>query len=484
MAFEPGTGPGRRPNIVVVVLDCARSKSLALFGAGTAHCPTLTHLAHDGWATSRAIAPSNWTLPSHLAMASGTYPESIAEVRGPRDADRESGTIAERLQARGYESVLFSENAILLDPSGFARGYRVEHWPVELAAPNTRLGATREGMALRLLLAHKWGPVGRLVGELPEMLLPLSLVQSHTQRAHKRRVCNDALVEDFGRWLAGRARARPFHAFVNLVDAHEPYDLSSDLGARTVGEFSRVRSPICFQQAIPSLRDGMPWRLLEAAYARSLESADRKLGRLLELLARAGESDRTAVLVTGDHGQQFGEMGMVNHGSGATDAVCQVPLVTNLDPEVLGVRDGWVSLTRLPEWALRIADPDSSPAGRSSGRASDALAPRCVAAPASDLNPALRGIGGPSDRWNHRLEATFLDEGKLLVDATSSEVLWWPRSRDPDSETPQVLRLRPEEFRALHEALPTAAPVPHEPLDEPQVYDASVLARLAEWGYT
>lgn len=478
MGFVPEDGPDRRPNLLVVVLDCVRSKSLTLFGTGRARCPALEGLASEGWATPRAISPSNWTLPSHLALGAGEYPTDAGKPPagpGPR-------TLAERLAPRGYDSILFSEQAILLDPDGFARGYRIGHAPPESTPASVRLGASREGVALRWILSGRFGPAAQWLGAVPEALLPVSLVKARVQRIHKARVCDDSIVDDFAHWLTARDRSRPFHAFVNLVDAHEPYDPPTSRGWGGIGEFARARAPICFQQALDSLRAGMPWEILEAAYARAIESADRKLGRLLGALESTGQARHTAVLVTADHGQQFGEMGMVNHGSGATNAVSQVPLVTNLSPEVLDLPAGWISLTDLPRWIDRLAGGRSPVRERPGGEGE--RAPRCLAAPASDLNPALRGVGGPADRWNHRLQATFLDEGKLLVDATSSEILWWPRSRDPDTEPPAVLRLRADELLALRAATAppgsSSGPAANVEPDE----DASVLARLTEWGYT
>jgi choline-sulfatase len=50
---------------------------------------------------------------------------------------------------------------------------------------------------------------------------------------------------------------------------------------------------------------------LRRAYYAALSAVDRRLGQLLTALTESGERERTAVLVTSDHGDMLGERGMV-----------------------------------------------------------------------------------------------------------------------------------------------------------------------------
>ncbi len=482
--MEFTSGAGHPPNVVIVVLDCVRAKSLAFGRDGGARTPALAALARRGWSTSEAIAPSNWTLPSHLAMVTGQYP-GPAERGAPSPTERRPAqTVAERLGRRGYECALFSEQALLVDHEAFRSGYRIQHAPRRASPRLPQPGVGSGGWVLSRILRGRSGPLPRLLSRFPELTAPFGLLRAEAQEQHKRAVSGGEVVSSFDRWLRGRDDRRPFHAFVNLVDAHEPYDLTPELGAFALRRWSRVLAPICLQQALPELRQSMPWSLLESGYLRSIESADRKLGELLASVERAGEGERTAVLVTSDHGQQFGEMGMVNHGCGATDAVARVPLVTNVAPEVLGVGAGPVSLTRLPQWVDRIVSahpPESRPTGPTIS--AEREAPRCYGAPASDLNPLLRGVGGSADRWNHRLVATYLTEGKLILDVRTSEVLWWPRDKDPDVDRPVTFGV-PSATDLIADDV-ARVPMRVDELESTRElpYDETVVLRLAEWGY-
>jgi arylsulfatase A-like enzyme len=104
-------------------------------------------------------------------------------------------------------------------------------------------------------------------------------------------------------WLDHRER-RPFFAFLNYCDTHEPYDAAPP--------FDLKFSPT------PTLRD---------RYDGALASMDHEVQRLLEGLRARGELDRTLVIVTADHGELFGEHQINGHHSSLYFDVLHVPLI-------------------------------------------------------------------------------------------------------------------------------------------------------------
>lgn len=63
------------------------------------------------------------------------------------------------------------------------------------------------------------------------------------------------------------------------------------------------------------------------AYRDELERADAQIGRLVRTLSARGLLENTIVVVTGDHGEAFGEHGFENHGRGLYEELVRVPLV-------------------------------------------------------------------------------------------------------------------------------------------------------------
>ncbi len=69
------------------------------------------------------------------------------------------------------------------------------------------------------------------------------------------------------------------------------------------------------------------WRYLRDLYDACVASVDAELGRLLEGLARRGLLETTLVVVTSDHGEEFGEHGGSGHGYTLFDENLRVPLI-------------------------------------------------------------------------------------------------------------------------------------------------------------
>ena len=111
----------------------------------------------------------------------------------------------------------------------------------------------------------------------------------------------DATADAFLAWLAGLPTGReaaPWLAFVHFFDPHAPYEAPGDLAARAGG-----------------------------AYEGEVAFVDAQVGRLLAALLARGESERTLVLLTSDHGESLGEHGERTHGVFVYDSTLRVPLL-------------------------------------------------------------------------------------------------------------------------------------------------------------
>ena len=62
-------------------------------------------------------------------------------------------------------------------------------------------------------------------------------------------------------------------------------------------------------------------------YDDCIASLDDQLGRLLDALRRQGLLDNTLVIITGDHGESFGDHNLFSHGTGLYIDQIAVPLV-------------------------------------------------------------------------------------------------------------------------------------------------------------
>ncbi len=82
-------------------------------------------------------------------------------------------------------------------------------------------------------------------------------------------------------------------------------------------------------------------------YDSEVAFTDQQIGRVLDFVASSAFASRTAIVVTSDHGEAFGEHGMYRHGFELWEAVVRVPLIVYVPgatPQRLQVRRGAIDL--------------------------------------------------------------------------------------------------------------------------------------------
>jgi arylsulfatase A-like enzyme len=121
---------------------------------------------------------------------------------------------------------------------------------------------------------------------------------------------------DAARFLTEK-RDRPFFLLVHTYRVHAPYEPSQPYRDLFGGFWSSEPDP-----AVPSAH-----RSERDAYDASVREADTLVGGLLERLDQLGLTDRTIVVLLSDHGEAFGEHGVLRHGIGFHQEQLHVPLI-------------------------------------------------------------------------------------------------------------------------------------------------------------
>jgi arylsulfatase A-like enzyme len=136
--------------------------------------------------------------------------------------------------------------------------------------------------------------------------------------------------EDFLEWV-DEEPDRPFFAFLNLFDAHRPYDAPSRIrrGFPPVDSAEPVMQRVAAFVQPPAADDVTDHELLEmrASYHAAIASLDEQLGLLLDALDERGRLQNTIIVLTSDHGEEFREHDGLGHGSNLYFWQLRVPLV-------------------------------------------------------------------------------------------------------------------------------------------------------------
>lgn len=417
-----------RPNVILIVLDTARADALEPYGAPPGSTPAIADLARRGVAHRQVQATASWTLPSHASMFTGLLPRATGIVDRP-DATPHSARAALEtqrdrmlpavLRANGYATGAVSTNLWITEDSGFGLGF--DEFVTVASARQAHLH--RDDLRSRL----SW------------------------DREALRARADDGAAEagaTLRRWL-GDGPGRPFFWFVNLVECHSPYlpprpwnDLGPLARVRAAEDARRYLTMAAIWKACAGGFDVPDHALarMRHLYARSVRLMDDWLADLLGELDRAGALDETLVILTSDHGENFGEGGLMGHAFSLDQRLTHVPLVA-AGPGAPG-DDGVLSLARLPGLIAVAAGIEAHPWRNSVPPDGVAVAQFDPPAPADDARwqASFAEWGLDPDEAGPRIGSalTSATDGhrKLLVRAGSELVL--DLERDPLELAPRA----------------------------------------------
>jgi arylsulfatase A-like enzyme len=112
------------PDIVFIVLDTQRADRLGCNGHEKAITPNIDQFAREGVLFEQAIAPAQWTIPSHASMFTGYYPTAHQVTQSSQSLSSDLPHLAEVLQVAGYETLGFCNNPLVgILNNGLKRGF-------------------------------------------------------------------------------------------------------------------------------------------------------------------------------------------------------------------------------------------------------------------------------------------------------------------------------------------------------------------------
>jgi arylsulfatase A-like enzyme len=452
-----------RPNVVVVVMDTARARETVRSDRRNVALPALDRLADEGTEYTQTIASAPWTLPSHASLFTGTYPSKHGAHAGHKHLDEGLTTLAEAFRSGGYETVAVSNNTWISEEFGFARGFDTLYKTWQYVQTDTDLGEiarTKQGTEMVRALA------ARLADGNPAVNVANALYgrffRKRTDDGAKR--TNEWVRE----WL-GERDDEPFFCFVNYLEPHLEY--------RPPESYAEEFLPdgVSYDEAMAVPQDA--WRyiagevdlgdrefdILRALYRAELAYLDRRIGELRRHLEAAGEFEDTVFVVTGDHGENIGDHGMMDHQYSLYETLLHVPLVVHGPGFETGQVDDLVQLTDLAPTLLDAANIDASELreasqGRSFHPAAE-TAPREHAiaeymAPQPSMDALRKRVGTLSDdveRFDRSLRAIRTDDEKLIRGSDGTRELYELRN-DPEEAT-NLAAERPERVNALEAEL-------------------------------
>jgi choline-sulfatase len=155
-------------------------------------------------------------------------------------------------------------------------------------------------------------------------------------------------------WLETNAANDDWFLHVNFWDPHTPYRVPSSYGDPFAGDplpewlceetLARHRAtvgphtaqeinmydphiPEAFPRQPGCLKDMDALRQMIDGYDTAIRYTDDAVGRIVEILKAAGVYEDTAIIISADHGENQGELGIYGEHGTADSATCRIPLI-------------------------------------------------------------------------------------------------------------------------------------------------------------
>ena len=263
--------------IILISFDTLRADSLGIYGYHRNTSPFIDAFAQESIVFENAIAQAPWTLPSHMSIMTSLYPISHGVVETNLRLADEQVTLAELLRAGGYQTAAFTSGGPMSEVYGFDQGFDTYD--------------------------HKWITI--------EQLLP-----------------------KVKKWLETN-KANPFFLFIHSFDIHYPYKPPPPFNA-IFHDFPYTGRLIPSSKTLLAIGKNElqvtddDLRHFRALYDGGIRYADEKIGEFLSYLRDAGLEDRSLIIITADHGEEFKEHGRVLHNQLYYRPNLQVPLIMRI----------------------------------------------------------------------------------------------------------------------------------------------------------
>lgn len=333
------------PNIILIVLDATRFDHLSCYGAARPTSPTIDALAQKGMIFENCFAASVWTPPSHATLFTGKYPSQCGTIGRHQRLDGSHITMAEFLRRQGYRTGGVG-SAWISRSRGFDYGFEdfLEQW---------------RGPSLKNFRFS----YDRLVQKMHDRLTGSSDGGDY------------AGLQWTKRWIDQTHRQGKFYAFMRFLSAHIPYappprfkrlfepeltpqdDLKKLRFLANKGVFAYMTGRIAVNER--------EWEILRAWYDACIRYIDSLIAGFIEWLDKRRLLESTLIVITADHGENFGDHGLADHQYCIYDTLLHVPLIITGPKELIPTNKRVSSLVSLidifPSIASLIGAHDALP---------------------------------------------------------------------------------------------------------------------------
>ncbi|MBN1223582.1 MAG: sulfatase [Candidatus Aminicenantes bacterium] len=269
-------------NIILISVDTLRADHLGCYGYDRETSPHIDSLASDSALFRNVYASSPWTLPSHVAMLTSLHGVHHQVYQDNEKMDPELVTLADLLRNNHFSCSAFVGGGFVSGVYGFTKGFD----------------------------AYREGDGGVFSQKSAEILY--------------------RIVEE---WLDQNAGDKNFFLFLHTYQPHDPYACPEPYRSMFLPVDAKCRhlnllgylggKPNIFKALSEEERQNVI-----SLYDSEIRYTDETLiGPLIRKLKDMGLYDKTMIVFTSDHGEEFYDHSSWGHGHQLYDESLKVPLI-------------------------------------------------------------------------------------------------------------------------------------------------------------
>ena len=282
-------------NVILISLDTLRADHLGCYGYGRATSPNMDKLAAESVLFKNTFATAPWTLPSHVSLLTGLDDINHQVYGGADKMDPSIPTLADYMRQAGFLTAAFTGGGFVNGMYGLSKGF------------------------------DSYRVVGKIAVGTPALALARAALP----------------------WIKEN-RDKGFFLFLHTYQIHQPYQAPAPYNTMFLDPDAQFDHVDLSQLRLNHENRFMPEsdvlrRNFIGLYDAEIRFTDEVLiGVVVLELKKLGLYDRTMIVVTSDHGEEFYEHKGWTHGHALYDETVKVPLLVKF----LGSRDRGMRVER------------------------------------------------------------------------------------------------------------------------------------------
>lgn len=280
--FYPPVKERERRFVFLVMADTLRWDKLGVYDSSLKTSPRIDGFARDAVVFDQAYSTAPWTLPSHMSMFTGLFPDKHGVNYGNNTLPKGVKSLMDVL-GRRFMTYSFNESHFVSARFGFDRGFDLY----------TEMQDTKPREKTKRLLdkARRWVEMEKS---------GFAFFFLHTYQLHHPYYPEIKLANEYYK----RAGIKGFRK--NLVSI---YDFIS--GGRDI-----------YRDAPPEEKAA-----IQHVYEAGVYTFDNRFGEFLDFLKQRGIYDSSTIILLSDHGEEFRDHGGWEHSHSLYNELIKIPLI-------------------------------------------------------------------------------------------------------------------------------------------------------------